>query len=154
MAQRLDVRYIRMYTDGSAARKIEVAGPSHKPAIPRPKKKKKIILHVDPVAIFGIMTAVVMLIIMMVSMGMLMDAQENTRAMESYVEKLQTENQRLRTEYEEGYDVAEVERTALALGMVPREQVRHVNLSVKTPNTAPTADAWDQIYVFLAGLFA
>ena len=61
MARQPDVQYIRFYTDGSAARKVEVAGPVRNSALPqKPRKKKKIVLYVDPLAILGIFTAVIL----------------------------------------------------------------------------------------------
>ena len=159
MARQPDVKYVRFYTDGSAARKVEVAGPIRKNALPpKTRKKKKIVLYVDPLAILGIFTAIIMLTIMFSSMAMLQNAKAETAAMEQYVTQLREENATLQNEYEDGYDIREVERTALALGMIPMEQAQHVTLE-KDP--APVVqleerqtDTWDWIYTLLTGLFA
>ena len=153
MARQTD-RYIRFYTDGSAARKMETSKPAAKPKLPKAKKKKKIVLYVDPIAILGIMTAAVILVVMTVSMVMLHNAQNEALAMEQRVVELQAENDALQAEYESGYDLAEVEKTALALGMVPKEQVEHVTLYVQAPAEDQTVGAWGQIWAFLTGLFA
>ena len=154
MARQPDVQYIRLYTDGSAARKLELVSPVRKAKAPRAKKQKKIILHIDPVAIFGILTAFVMLIVMASSYYNLNQAQENAAAMESYVQELREENAALWERYEAGYDLEEVERTALALGMVPTEQVEQVSVQVTLPEAQPTPNAWERLCTFLAGLFA
>ena len=155
MAQRTDIRYVRLYTDGTAARKLDVARPAAKTTLPRKaKKQKKIILHVDPIAILGTITAMVMLVIMVVSMFMLRDAENRATAMEQRVEKVLMENQELQKEYESGYDLEQVERTALALGMVPKAEVQHVKLHVQVPQVQTPDTAWDQFVAFLTGLFA
>lgn len=155
MARQVDVRYIRLYTDGTAARKLETARPAAKTTLPKKaKKQKKIVIHIDPVAVLGIITAVVMLVIMTASMFMLQDAQNRATVMEQKANALREENQALLAEYEAGYDLEEVERTALALGMVPSNQVQHIHLDVQIPQTPKEATTWDQITAFLAGLFA
>jgi len=159
MARQPDVKYIRFYTDGSAARKVEVANPVRKSAVSKkPRKQKKIVLYVDPLAILGIFTAVVMLAVMLSSMVLLKNAKAETMAMEQYVAQLREENAALQNEHEAGYDIKEVERTALALGMIPAEQAQHVTLE---KNPAPAVqleaekpDTWDWIYTLLTGLFA
>lgn len=151
---RQDVRYIRFYTDGSTARKVETSRPAVKKQLPKQKKRKKIVLYVDPIAIFGIMTAVVMLVIMTVSMVMLHNAENRAVAMEQRVVELQAEHDALVEEYEAGYDLAQVEKTALALGMVPKEQVEHVTLYVGAAPQEQPVTLWNQILSFLSGLFA
>ena len=159
MVRHPQVQYIRFYTDGSAARKVEVASPvrNTKPAA-KPRKKKKIILYVDPLAILGILTAVVMVAIMISSMVMLKNAKAQTAAMEQYVVQLREENVALQAEYEAGYDIQEIERTALALGMIPMEQAQHITLEKPATPTVQLEekqpDTWDLIYTFLTGFFA
>jgi len=43
---------------------------------------------------------------------------------------------------------------ALALGMVPRDQVKHVQVDVSAPAPATQPDIWQQLYTFLTDLFA
>jgi len=63
------------------------------------------------------------------------------------------ENAELMTAYQEGYDLEEVETMALALGMVPNTQVRTVRMDV--PGVAEeTSGPWEQVWIFLTGLFA
>ena len=155
MARKTDVRYIRFYTDGSAARKVDYVGyGSANKTLPKKKKQKKIVLYVDPVAVLGIVTALVMLVVMTVSMFMLYDAQNQAQVMEQRVEQLRVENEALEAEYQSGYDLEQVERTALALGMVPKAQVQHIQLHVDVPTAKNNANAWDQFCAFLSGLFA
>ena len=56
MARQLDVQYVRYYTDGSAARNIAPSVSRKTQSLPKYfKKKRSIVVHVDPVAIAGIL---------------------------------------------------------------------------------------------------
>jgi len=154
MARYADVQYIRLYTDGSAARKLEV--PSVIKQQPRRKRKaqKKIILHVDPVAILGLAVAAVMLILMLTGVSELRAAQQKTAQMEQYVVSLEQNNAQLEENYHSGYDIDEVEKMALALGMVPQEDAEQVTMQVAPIQEEQTGSVWTNIWTFLTGLFA
>ena len=59
MAQRLDVQYVQFHTEGSAARKVAPLAPLKTLKLPKIRLKKRITLHIDPLAIGGIFMAVV-----------------------------------------------------------------------------------------------
>ena len=156
MAQRLDVQYIRLYTVGSAALKLESAAPQETFAQqkkPRKIKCKKI--YVDPVAILSIAVAVCMLVMMTVGFVQLRQARNEVAVMESYVEQLQAKNAVLSAEYKAGYDLEEVRQTALAMNMIPMEQAAHVTLEIpEEPEQITQPTLWERIGTFLTGLFA
>ena len=156
MARGTTVQYVQFYTAGSAARQVTPVVPLQKTAQPSKRKYKKIVLRVDPVAALGMVVAVLMLVLMISGFSQLQAAQAQTVAMEQYVQQLQAENAVLEAEYTAGYDAHEVEQMALALGMVPSSQVQHVNVQLSAPQepAVQTLSFWDQIGVFLAGLFA
>ena len=74
--------------------------------------------------------------------------------MASYVDTLTQENDQLRTTLSQGYDLEEIQRTATALGLVPKDQVKHVTIQVPQPQIEQEPGAWEQLYTFLTGLFA
>lgn len=154
MARQLDVRYIQFYTDGSAARKVEPIAPIKTLKIPRVKKQKRIVLQIDPIATVGIIVSVLMLILMAVGVAHLKESRERVAAMEAYVDTLQDKNASLRATYENGYDLEAVEKTALALGLVPREQVTKISIRVPAVEDTQEPGAWERFCTFLAGLFA
>ena len=154
MAQRLDVQYVRFYTDGSAARKVAPVVPLQTAKLPKVKKTKKIVLRIDPVAIAGILTAVVMLVLMAVGVTQLRNEQQQLQAMCTYVDDLQAENELLEHTFQENCDLEQIERTAVAFGFVPKEQVKHIYVHVEEPETQETPGSWERIYTFLTGLFA
>lgn len=151
---RLDVQYVQFYTKGNAAQKVAPVMPLPKAKLPRAKKQKRIVLYVDPVAVAGIFMAVIMLVLMTVGVIRLHNAKQSVAELENRVDTLWQEQRQLNATYEDGYDIADVEKTALALGLVPKEQVTQIVMQV--PETQPEKEpgAWERIYTFLTGLFA
>ncbi len=154
MAPKPDIQYIRFYTDGSAAKKVAPLAPLKTLKLPKIKLRKKIVLHIDPIAIGGIVMSAVMLILMTVGAVRLYTARQQLDQMNSYVQTLQEERTTLQATMSEGYDLAEIERTALALGMVPKEQVEHIMLEVSQEQEQEEVGTWEWFYTFLTGLFA
>ena len=156
MAQNVDVRYVQYYTNGSAAKRIAPAVIPLISALPKPKKRKLQRIYVDPVATLGIVVALSMLIMMVVGISQLRVEQQKTAQMMSYVESLQQENRSLQEEYLAECNMEEVEKTALALGMIPREDALYTPIEVELPEIADAQQAsiWQRIGTFLTGLFA
>lgn len=154
MAQLSKVQYVQYYTDGSAARKMAPRTRYKTGKLPRVRRQKRLMLYVDPVAIAGIAVALVMLVLMIVGVAQLRSAQEQTAAMAKYVETLEQENQLLQNTYTSGYDLEEIERMALALGMVPEDQVQHITLQVPAVQLQEEPNGFSRFWSFLTGLFA
>ena len=156
MAQKHDILYVNFYTDGSAARKMAPAFPaaqSRKSA--GAKRKKKTVLFVDPVAVGSLIVAAVLLVMMVVGLTQLQTAQAEAVTMESYLQRLTAENERLTQEFDSQVDLEVVEKTALAMGMVPMDQVKSVNIQVQEIRIEePRQTFWDQMYAILTNLFA
>ena len=156
MARKHDILYVNFYTDGSAARKIAPAFPQTQPQQrPRTRKQKKTVVYVDPVAICSLMVAAVLLVMMAVGLTQFQNARLEAEAMESYLQTLTEENEALQTQYAEDVDLAEVEKTALALGMVPKAEAETVQLQLSASEQEPVQESfWDQVLAFLTNLFA
>lgn len=156
MAQKHDILYVNFYTDGSSARKLAPAFPVQQPQRkPKTKKKSKIVVHLDPVAVCSLMVAVVLMIMMAVGVTQFQNARAEAQAMEQYLQQLTEENESLSAQYWDGIDLAEVEKTALALGMVPRQQVQSVSIHLsESAVQQPQQNFWNQILTFLTNLFA
>ena len=130
MAQHLDVNYVNFYTQGSAVLKANTAIPLKPLILPRKRKLKRITLVIDPVATAGIIMAAVMMILMTVGAVQLANVRNEEAVMAAYVDTLQQENEKMTAEFQEGYDLAEVEKVALAMGMVPVEKAKQVTIQV------------------------
>ena len=121
----------------------------------RLKKKKLSPIYIDPLAIAGIFTAVLMMISMVAGIAQLRSAHREKAEMERYIQRLTTENAALQETYEQGYDLDEIREMALAIGMVEKDRVPNRVISVTVPvEESPTPSVWSRIGTFLAGLFA
>lgn len=154
MARRTNVQYVQFYTDGSAARKVAPVAPLKTMKLPKIKKVKRTTLHIDPTAFAGIAMAVMMAVLIVIGVVRLSVAQQEMNQMSQYVQTLREENVRLEQEFAEGYDIEEIERTALALGMVPEDQVEHITMKLPEIQETEEPSGWDRFTTFLAGLFA
>ena len=156
MARKHDILYVNFYTDGSAARKIAPAFPESRPQPkPRTHKQKKILVYVDPVAICSIMVAAVLLIMMAAGLTQFQNARQEAEVMQQYLEVLSAENEDLAAQYAEGVDLEDVEKTALALGMVPKAEAQSMTIQLSGSNPQQSAPTfWDQFVAFLTNLFA
>ena len=155
MAPKHDILYVNFYTDGSAARKPQAAIPPVQPRKKPQNARRKKTLYLDPVAVCSLMVATVMLIMMAVGLNEFQNARAEAQAMEAYVSRLGEENERLSTSYREKVNLQEIEETALALGMVPKDQVRSVSIRVEQPQEqVASVTLWDRVASFLTNLFA
>ncbi|MBO5837788.1 MAG: hypothetical protein J6Q92_07875 [Oscillospiraceae bacterium] len=154
MAKHPSVQYVQFYTAGSAACKVATVEQMPTAKLPRVKKRKHITLYIDPVATAGIVMATVMLVLMLVGVFQLRQAKQEVAMLESQVQTLWQEQRQLYATYEESYDIADVEKTALALGMVPKDQVKQITMKVPPVESEKDPNTWEKIYTFLTGLFA
>lgn len=157
MARKSDIQYIQLYTDGSAARQLAPKRPKKKKPVmrkPSPKQRKQTIIRIDPLAVCSICIAVVMLVLLAVGMVRWIDAERRQAEMAQYISELEEQNQRLWEDYSAGYDLAEVKNAALALGMVPAEQIQQVPIQVTVPQTVEEPTFWQRVSAFFAELFA
>lgn len=155
MARGTDIQYIRFSADGNAARKLAAEpAPFKEATFTKVFTSKRKCYYLDPVAIFGILVAVAMFITMAAGYLELRSEQAKLARMQEYVSSLQQKNDELEQTYLESYDPEEVERTALALGMIRKEQAPVVSIEVEVPQPVQTVSLWERIGTFLTGLFA
>ena len=133
MARGNEIRYIQFYTDGSAARQFEPKPqqPKKKLQQPRPRRRKKIVLYVDFIAVAGMLVAGVMLLMMLVGMSGLTRINEEVSRLEAYVAELENENLELHKTYREGYDLDQIREQALEMGMIPAARATNVTIELE-----------------------
>ena len=158
MTKKNEIQYIRLYTNGSSACSVDFSTPEkkvrNKTKLPKAKPQQMILIRWDPMAFCGIVVAAVMFVMMFVSCFQLVKTQNQAQTMQAYVAHLQTQNTQLQIQYEESYDLAQVEKMALALGMVPESEVWHITLDSRMPEVDPEPTFWEQVGAFFAWLFA
>lgn len=156
MAKKSEIQYIRLYTDGSSACSVDFSAPEKKSRtrLPKARKERKLLIRLDPAAVCGILVASVMFVLMLVGTVQLIQSQREVEQLHTYVAQLQNENTQLQMTYESGYDLEAVEEMALALGLVPEEQVRHITVQTEEAEIVQAPTWWEKVSTFLAGLFA
>lgn len=153
-----DIQYVQFYTAGSAAYQIERKDVSrkHVPAV-KTRKAKRVVITIDPVAVCGLLLAVIMLFAMGNGVKEYRQSLQQAQQMSQYVEKLQAENVTLQQTYQDSFDPDVVYDMAMAIGMVPREQAEHITIQVEQPVVVQEevqVSFWDELSTFLMGLFA
>ena len=158
MARQPDIQYVQFYTVGNAARKLE---PIRRPAkngakLPqlKPRADKRQVLRVDPLSLCSVLVAAFMLVAMAIGMLQIGQLSAQADALEQYSTQLSAENAELRAEYRAGYDLKDVEQKALAMGLVPESQLKHVVVKVTVPPVEAEPTGWQEFCQFFTELFA
>ena len=158
MASRVDIQYVQFYTEGSAAKKIATPLPkkrvAQKPVARRAKRK---VIRIDPVAILSLAVCLALAITLGLGIGKVQQAKQDNARMAAYVESLTQKSETLAQEYAAGYDLHEIEKTALALGMVHNDQASHrgVSIQVETETSVqPQMNFWQNLVTFFTNIFA
>lgn len=160
MAEKTKIQYVSFYSAGSAARKIDLTRPvyeqpSYPEPVAQPQRKRRVVVRVDPLAVCSIVVSAVMLVLMIAGVFQLHGAWQQEQALADYVDQLYAQNQVLEETYRSGYDLEEIERKALALGLVPVEQVQHIQMRVELPAQVQEEPSfWDEVAAFFGGPFA
>ena len=157
MSQKPKIQYVgQFYIHGSEARQLELQEKKKqaKSKLPLERLRKIEVVYLDPVAIFGIVTALVMLTVMILGVLQIRDDWEEYRVMSNYVSRLNSENAELQADYRSQYDLEDIRIKAQALGMVPKSDLEVRTVYVTIPQPEPEMTWLEEIQWFLSGLFA
>ena len=156
MSQKPKIQYVgQFYIHGSEARQLELQEKKKaKSKLPLERLRKMEVIYLDPVAIFGIVTALVMLTVMILGVLQIRDDWEEYRVMSNYVSRLNSENAELLADYRSQYDLEDIRVKAQAMGMVPKSELEVRTVYVTIPQPEPEMTWLEEIQWFLSGLFA
>ncbi|MDD6371206.1 MAG: hypothetical protein PUG34_01695 [Eubacteriales bacterium] len=157
MNQKPKIQYVgQFYIHGSEARQLELQEKKKhaKSKLPLERLRKVEVIYLDPVAIFGIVTALVLLAVMTVGVLQIRDDWKDYQTMSNYVSRLNSENAELKADYRSQYDLEDIRVKAEALGMVPKSQLEVRTVYVTIPQPEPERTWLEEIQWFLSGLFA
>ena len=157
MNQKPKIQYVgQFYIHGSEARQLELQEKKKhaKSKLPLERLRKVEVIYLDPVAIFGIVTALVLLAVMTVGVLQIRDDWKDYQTMPNYVSRLNSENAELKADYRSQYDLEDIRVKAEALGMVPKSQLEVRTVYVTIPQPEPERTWLEEIQWFLSGLFA
>lgn len=157
MNQKPKIQYVgQFYIHGSEARQLELQEKKKqaKSKLPLERLRKVEVIYLDPVAIFGIVTALMLLAVMTVGVLQIRDDWKDYQTMSNYVSRLNSENAELKADYRSQYDLEDIRVKAEALGMVPKSQLEVRTVYVTIPQPEPERTWVEEIQWFLSGLFA
>ena len=153
-----NIEYIqKFYSYGSEAKVIEFKPKNtqpQKPSVPKREREPVTTICVDPVALCGMMVAVVMVLVVLACLIQYNVVSQDHAAMENYVRVLREDDILLQHQYNASYDLATVESAARALGMIPVSQAQSISIRVEVPVRQEAPGFLDNLRWFLSGLFA
>lgn len=157
MARSNEVQYIRYYSTGSAAEKVEL--PRIPKKQPKPKaapvqKKTAPVIRVDGLAAVGIVVAAVMLLCMLMGCVQVYNLNRQIQDLEVYVSQLELRQESLEADYAHGYDLEEIRQAAESMGLVPKDQVQHVTIHIPETETVVEISWWDTVLNAIREFFA
>lgn len=157
MERKPDIQYVhQFYIHGSEAQVIELKPVKRqwKTKLPQAVPQKVIQVRLDILSMCAIVVAVTMLVCMMVGMSQLKNWYQANQQMEQYVINLQNENIKLEQDYRNSYDLEDIREKALAIGLVPLDQVQTVAIQVVVSQPEPEPTFWESVEMFFEELFA
>ena len=157
MARSSDIQYIRYYSPGSAAEKVELPRLPKKQPKPRtaPVQKKDIpTLRVEGLAAVGIVVAAVMLLCMLMGCVQVHNLNREIRDLEVYVSQLELQQENLEADYAHGYDLEDIRQAAESMGLVPKDQVQHVTVHIPETETIVEISWWENLLNSIRDFFA
>ena len=154
MERKPDIQYVgQFYVHGSEARELaKQQSKSAKTKLPLSRISSIQKVYVDPVALLGIVVAVVMLVVMVISAVRLPAAWKAHKQMEDYVKALEAEHTTLEHAYRSSYDLDDIAVKAAALGMIPVAEAETIQVSVTMPLVEEEPTWWDDLVWFFDGL--
>ena len=157
MVQKPKIQYVgQFYVYGSEAQNLETKKEPRraKTRLPLARLEKIEKITLEPVALAGIVAAIVLLAVMVGSALQFRTEWAEYQQLSSYVSDLKRENAELTKAYREGYDLSQIQKRAAALGLVPKEELETRTITVTVPEPEPEQTWWDDLVWFLEGLFA
>ena len=153
MNQKPEIQYIgQFYVYGSEAREAALKAKKAKVQLPKPKLNKIQKIYIDPVAMLGILAAVVVLVVMVAGSIQLKSTWDQYNLMNKYLTQTRQKSAMVEHAYRTSFDPEQVRSAAAAMGMIPVEEaeVRHIRITMPQPKAKPTA--CDNLKWFLRGL--
>lgn len=157
MNQKPKIQYVgQFYVHGSEARQLQLQEEKRqaKTKLPLAGIQKIEKVYVDPVALTGIVVAVVMLVTMVLGAIQIKRDWDQYEQVSAYVSELKKENARKNHAYRLSYDLEDIEMKALAMGLVPKSKLETMTVAVTVPEKVPEMTRMEEIRFFLEGLFA
>ena len=154
MDQKPVIQYVgQFYVYGSEVKAPKKKQPAPKVFLPKkPKTEKERRIYVDPVAVGGIVLAVVVLVALVVGAVQLTVSMKQYNQETEKLTELKRENAKLEHAYRTALDLDAIQERAEALGMIPAEEAEKMTVRVSVPEHEEEPTAWENFLWFLSGL--
>ena len=156
MVKKPEIQYIdKFYVYGSEAKVLELKPKRRaRTILPLSAPDKTIRIPVDPVAIFGIVVAVALLVALVIGSVQYVQVYRQYRAMMDHVVAEQNLNVELQENYHSQIDLVQIRDRALALGMIHKENAPTITIRAELPQREPEMTVWEDFVWLCKGLFA
>lgn len=155
MAHRTEVQYIdRFYVFGSEAPKAAPKPKKPQAAKPAEKPDRSQKVYIDPIALSGMVVAVVMLCLLVVGGIHLSDARTEYDRAKAQLITLKRQNAQLEHTYHTSYDLEDIREQAVAQGMIPAEEAERFTAIFFVPRTPEEPSAWERFWDSFAEMFS
>jgi len=157
MNQKPKIQYVgQFYVHGSEARQLQPQEQKQQAKTRLPLARLQTIekIYVDPVALAGIAVAVLMLVTMVLGAVQIKRDWDQYEHVSAYVSELRRENARMSHVYRSSYDLEDIRSKAVAMGMVPKSELKTIAVTVTVPEREPELTRSEEMKRFLEGMFA
>ena len=155
MAEKTEIQYVgQFYVFGSEAPQPKTQPKKPKAKCPERHLSRLQKVYVDPVALCGVLTAVVMLCILIAGAYHLRDTRAAYDRMKAQLVELKRDNIKLNHEYHTSYDLEEIRAQAEKTGMVDAEKAERFTVFFSVPKEAEKSSSWDDFVWLISGLFS
>lgn len=155
MAQKTEIQYVgQFYVFGSEAPQPKAQPKKAKVKRPELHLKRLQKVYVDPVALCGMLIAVVMLSFLIAGAYHLRDTRAAYDQMKAQLVELKRDNIKLNHEYHTSYNLEEIRAQAEKLGMVDAEEAERFTVFFSVPKEEKKNSAWDDFVWLISGMFS
>lgn len=155
MAQKTEIQYVgQFYVFGSEAPQAKLQPKKAKAKRPQLHLERLQKVYIDPVALCGVLLAVVMLSLLIVGAYQLRDTRASYDQMKTQLSTLKRENAKLYHTYHTSYDLEDIREQAENMGMVDAEDAEGFTVFFSLPKEEKKNSAWDDFLWLLSGLFS
>lgn len=155
MAQKTEIQYVgQFYVYGSEAPKQEPKPKKPRVKLPELHLERLKKVYIDPIALGGVVVALVMLCLLITGAFHLRDTRMAYDSMKAKLVELKRENAQLSHTYHTSYNLEDIRNKAERIGMVEAENAECFTVFFSLPKEEEEPTAWDDFLWLLSGLFS
>ena len=158
MARQPDIQYIQVYNYGSTAQKLaprpRYRKDQYQLPTQQPHRQQVSRVKLEPLPVCAIAVTFVLLISMLLGMVRVGELSNANQQLQEHLDVLQEQRAGLQKDYENAYDLAQVEQRARQMGLVYANEVFHVQMGSVEPVIEQTPGIWQRLTALFDELFA